>query len=64
MPIGAPSTCSEFRTIADEVICAITPEPFRAVGMWYKDFAQTGDEEVSDLLARASAATTNRREGE
>ncbi len=64
VPIGAPSTCSEFRTIADEVICAITPEPFRAVGMWYKDFAQTGDEEVSDLLARASAATTNRREGE
>jgi len=42
----------------DEVICARTPEPFRAVGQWYEDFAQTTDEEVSRLLslARSHAA--------
>ena len=39
----------------DEVICASTPEPFYAVGLWYEDFAQTTDEEVRDLLRRASA---------
>src|SRR4030081_1879472 len=37
---------------ADDVICAITPEPFHAVGLWYQDFSQTTDEEVRDLLSR------------
>jgi putative phosphoribosyl transferase len=63
VPIGAPSTCAEFRSIADDVICAVTPEPFRAVGMWYDDFSQTDDDEVSDLLARASGAGVRREEG-
>jgi erythromycin esterase-like protein len=27
------------------------PEPFRAVGLWYEEFAQTSDEEVKRLLA-------------
>ena len=35
----------------DDVICAITPEPFQAVGRWYQDFSQTTDEEVHELLA-------------
>jgi predicted phosphoribosyltransferase len=35
---------------ADEAICAQTPEPFRAVGLSYRDFAPTTDEEVHDLL--------------
>lgn len=49
-PVGAPSTCADFRKIADEVVCAETPEPFSAVGLWYRDFSQTTDEEVRDLL--------------
>jgi predicted phosphoribosyltransferase len=56
VPIGAASTCAEFHSIADDCICAITPEPFRAVGLWYEDFSQTGDDEVAELLARARAA--------
>src|SRR6266850_2322402 len=32
---------------------ATTPEPFRAVGLWYQDFSQTTDDEVRELLARA-----------
>lgn len=51
-PVGAPSTCGEFAAIADEVVCARTPEPFSAVGQWYRDFSQTTDEEVRDLLRR------------
>jgi putative phosphoribosyl transferase len=53
VPIGAASTCAEFQDIADECICAVTPEPFRAVGLWYEDFTQTEDDEVAELLARA-----------
>jgi predicted phosphoribosyltransferase len=51
-PVGAPDTCDEFREIANEVVCAITPEPFAAVGLWYRDFSQTTDEEVRALLRR------------
>jgi predicted phosphoribosyltransferase len=54
VPVGAPDTCSEFREEADEVICARTPDPFFAVGLWYADFSQTTDVEVHDLLRRAS----------
>jgi predicted phosphoribosyltransferase len=53
VPVAAPDTCTEMRSLADDVICAITPEPFRAVGLWYQDFSQTRDEEVTELLARA-----------
>jgi predicted phosphoribosyltransferase len=53
VPVAAPETCDAFRDIADEVHCAETPEPFRAVGMWYDDFSQTTDEDVTDLLQRA-----------
>jgi putative phosphoribosyl transferase len=53
VPVGAPETCEEFRREADEVICAITPQPFQAVGLWYSDFSQTTDQEVRDLLERS-----------
>jgi putative phosphoribosyl transferase len=53
VPIAAPSTCAEFREEVDEIVCARTPEPFRAVGLWYEDFTQTTDDEVRDLLRRA-----------
>jgi putative phosphoribosyl transferase len=50
VPVGAPSTCDEFQDITDETVCARTPEPFSAVGLWYRDFSQTSDEEVRQLL--------------
>jgi putative phosphoribosyl transferase len=53
VPVGAAETCAEFRDEADEAVCARTPEPFYAVGLWYQDFSQTTDEEVRDLLERA-----------
>lgn len=54
VPVGAAQTCDEFRDVADEVVCAETPDPFYAVGSWYADFDQTTDEEVRELLARAN----------
>jgi predicted phosphoribosyltransferase len=53
VPVAAEPTCAEFRDYVDDVVCAITPEPFRAVGLWYEDFSQTSDEEVRELLRRA-----------
>lgn len=52
VPTASPDTCEEMKSKADEVICAITPEPFHAVGRWYQEFSQTTDEEVRELLAR------------
>ena len=54
VPVGAAETCREFRSIADEVVCVATPDPFFAVGGWYRDFSQTTDDEVRELLARAA----------
>ncbi|MFN2526518.1 MAG: phosphoribosyltransferase [Actinomycetota bacterium] len=53
VPTAAANTCEELARSVDEVICVMTPEPFQAVGLWYEDFAQTGDGEIRDLLARA-----------
>jgi erythromycin esterase-like protein len=53
VPVADPEVCSDLRSLADEVICLHTPRPFRAVGQWYEDFSQTGDDEVRQLLARA-----------
>jgi predicted phosphoribosyltransferase len=54
VPTGSPQTCDALRAEVDDVICAITPEPFHSVGLWYKDFSQTTDDEVRELLARAT----------
>lgn len=52
VPVAAPPTCVELARRADAVICALTPEPFVAVGLWYSDFSPTTDDEVRGLLAR------------
>lgn len=57
VPTAAAETCGQLRNEADEVICATTPEPFRAVGLWYEDFSQTDDDEVRALLALADGAS-------
>jgi putative phosphoribosyl transferase len=51
-PVGATETCRRLKALADDVICASTPEPFQAVGLWYDQFDQTSDDEVIELLRR------------
>jgi putative phosphoribosyl transferase len=58
VPVGAAETCADFQEEADEAVCARTPEPFYAVGLWYEDFSQTTDEEVRELLEQAADQTT------
>ena len=55
VPVAPRGTCESIRADVDEIVCAETPEPFWAVGMWYDDFDQTTDDEVRDLLARAES---------
>jgi len=54
VPVSAADTAIRLAEHA-EVICLVTPMRFSAVGEWYDDFGQTSDNEVLDLLARASA---------
>ncbi|HEY7392569.1 MAG TPA: phosphoribosyltransferase [Bryobacteraceae bacterium] len=54
VPVASPRTCSELAEIADETICAETPDEFFAVGEWYYEFAQTTDREVREILTRAA----------
>jgi predicted phosphoribosyltransferase len=56
VPVGSPDTCREFAAIADEIVCARSPQRFAAVGQFYQDFSQTTDEEVRQLLREASSA--------
>jgi len=60
VPVAAAETCQAFRHEVDEVVCTVTPEPFRAVGMWYADFGQVSDAEVHALLDAAWRAESDR----
>jgi predicted phosphoribosyltransferase len=60
VPVAAAETCLAFRSKVDDVVCAMTPEPFRAVGLWYRDFRQVTDEDVRELLHAAWQAEAQR----
>lgn len=62
VPVAAAETCEDFRGEVDELVCAMTPSPFYAVGLWYEDFSQTTDAEVHDLLTRAREERQHGRE--
>jgi putative phosphoribosyl transferase len=60
VPVGSMEACAMFRQAADDLLCVETPEPFRAVGLWYDDFSATTDDEVCTLLQEASRRTRER----
>jgi len=60
VPIAAPETCDAMRAEVDDVVCAMTPEPFHAVGVWYENFSQTSDAEVRELLAHGAELGASR----
>jgi putative phosphoribosyl transferase len=61
VPVGSPDSCHEFADIADEIVCARAPEHFAAVGQWYRDFSQTTDGQVRDLLHGTSQPLSRSR---
>ncbi|MFJ8150005.1 phosphoribosyltransferase [Streptomyces sp. NPDC096048] len=57
VPVGAPESCAEMRSEADDVVCLYQPPDFRAVGLWYEDFEQVSDDEVTGTLRELSTST-------
>ena len=57
VPVCPPETLREVEQVADETVALFAPDWFRGVGQFYEDFAQTSDEEVRLLLARAGNKT-------
>jgi putative phosphoribosyl transferase len=55
VPTAPASACQRLGEEADEVVCATTPRPFRAVGFSYRSFPQTTDEEVTATLRAAQS---------
>ncbi len=53
VPVAAPETCEELEDEFENLtcVCPRTPSPFYAVGLWYRKFGPTSDDEVRDLLA-------------
>ena len=54
VPVAPPSTCSQLQFEVNELVCLEMPEPFYGVGRFYDDFTQVSDEEVIELLDKAS----------
>lgn len=63
-PIAPRTTCDRLRSEVDEVVCVEMPEPFYGVGQFYDDFSQVSDEDVNQLLERASGQWTGRHQTE
>ncbi|MEV5815966.1 phosphoribosyltransferase [Streptomyces mutabilis] len=57
VPVSAPETAVEMRTEADDVVCLQQPPDFGAVGLWYDDFDQVGDDEVVRVLDARRTST-------
>ena len=55
VPVASEQAAERIRKEVDEFICLYTPTPFYGVGRFYKDFTQTTDEEVIELLKELDA---------
>ena len=58
-PVASPEAAEALRAEADETVFLATPDDFMAVGAFYSNFRQTGDEEVVQLLREAGARTSS-----
>lgn len=53
VPVGSSESLELLRAEADEVVCPLIPETLISIGSWYRNFSQTSDREVLELLQRA-----------
>jgi putative phosphoribosyl transferase len=56
VPVAPPDACHSLAAEVDLIVCLRTPEPFLAVGRWYRDFSEVSDQDVRELLAAAASA--------
>jgi putative phosphoribosyl transferase len=52
-PVGSSEACHAIAACTNGCLCPEMPEPFYTVGLWYEDFSDTRDAEVTELLGRA-----------
>lgn len=57
-PVAPATVCETLQELVQDVVCLSTPEPLNSIGMWYRDFSQTTDEEVCRLLQQAEQRQT------
>ncbi|MGC8484995.1 MAG: phosphoribosyltransferase [Candidatus Baltobacteraceae bacterium] len=60
VPVGSREACDDIEALADTLVCLLQPEPFEAVGSYYRDFSQTTDDEVRRYLAEAALTEAGR----
>lgn len=53
VPVAAPETAAVIADLVDDLVCPLQPTPFQAVGIWYRDFSPTTDDEVREILSRS-----------
>lgn len=60
VPVAPAESISQLERIADDVVCVLTPREFYALSLWYRDFSQTSDAEVHELLDKARQSLLNK----
>lgn len=60
VPVAPVQAIAELSLLADDIVCLASPTPFQAVGLHYRDFDQTSDNEVIALLERAASRPAGR----
>ncbi|TEA72270.1 phosphoribosyltransferase [Allopusillimonas ginsengisoli] len=50
-PVSSEEAWESLRLGVADIVCLSIPQIFRAVGLWYRSFPQTSDEEVLQILA-------------
>lgn len=59
VPIAPAESITQLKEISDDVVCVLTPNEFYALSLWYRDFSQTSDAEVHELLDKARQSVFN-----
>ena len=60
-PVAPPEVFERFQGDVDELIVALQPDRFSAIGEFYLDFSQTSDWQVTDLLQKAASTAPDKR---
>jgi len=55
VPVAPQGTLATLEGEADKIVCLQSHEPFYAIGLYYADFHQVSDKEVTDILSKTPA---------
>lgn len=52
-PVASTEAIAMLEPLVDEVVCPLVPDWLSSIGEWYREFGQTSDGEVQELLRQA-----------